>query len=228
MVFNQEQKSTINDLINEAIKPLLELIQNQKTEIEELKKNSKTKTYASLFEPPKNPSNIHKISETEQNVLNALNSEANLQKKKEKNIIIFGLEEGSTSNLDNNNIKELLTSIKIDSKLVHKATRLSNKSTVNAGKPGLVLVEFNSKETVQVALKANKLLRSKNNNKTFINQDLTVSQRKQLRTLNEQKEKLNNDLGNDNDEIWVLRNFNLIKIKRRKEANQQNVQDVQH
>ncbi len=55
---------------------------------------------------------------------------------------------------------------------MHKTPKFTNKSSFYSDKPGLVLVEFNSKETVQVFLKVNRLLRNKNNNKTFINQDL--------------------------------------------------------
>jgi hypothetical protein len=224
----ETHKDAINAIIQEAIKPLMELIKKQQLEIDELKSHPKKATYASFFDPPKDPSIKHTISEAEQNVLNALNTETNHQKKKEKNVIIFGLEEGSTSNIDDKNISNLLKSINIDSNLVHKTTRFTNKSNVHSDKPGLVLVEFKSKETVQIALKANKALRNNNNNnKTFINQDLTISQRNQFKSLNELKLKKNKELQKDSDEIWVIRNFNLIKIKKNNKERRSNLSNEQ-
>jgi hypothetical protein len=155
------------------------------------------------------------LSETEKNYLNAVNTESQSQSKKEKNIIIFGLNETGNIETDKLSVINLFKSIDLNESSIVNTKRFSKGVNQN-DKPGLILVELKSKSDVQLAISANKKVRENNIYKNlFINQDFTVAQRAQYKKLRDERTDLNKNLPKNNNEYWGIRNFMLIKIKKK-------------
>ena len=147
--------------------------------------------------------------------------------KKEKNVIIFGVEKRAGEN-----VKGIVGSIfeEIGVQLEkYKVTRFKESTNGNAGP---ILVELEDTDSKMEVLKAaSKLRDSTDYKKVYINRDLTqaeMKREKELRVMrNERNEKLPNGTGHkrtgrhkfegddeDSDFFWGIRNGELKKIKK--------------
>ena len=83
-------------------------------------------------------------------LVRARNKEELEKKKKETNIIIFGLANGDSETDEKKRLSDILKTIKIEFSSVKRRVRLGKQNT--SDKPAPVLVEFNDKETRDTAL----------------------------------------------------------------------------
>jgi hypothetical protein len=162
------------------------------------------------------------VSESETRVFNAISSECKEKAKKEKNIIMFGVQESKETEKakldehDLNGIGKIFDDINLDKTRIIKHFRLKSK---DATKPGAVVVELDSvlyqKQVLSSASELRKFEEYKN--KVYINPDLTFRERASLKLLLEERKKLNKaELDKSSTFRFVIRNDMLEKIEIKK------------
>ena len=144
--------------------------------------------------------------------------------KKEKNLIVFGLEKGTN---DKAAVKEIFEVIEVEVE-EFKVHRFRDGKE---GKPGPLVVEFKDVDNKMKVLKEARKLRNSKFDKVFINQDLTESEMVRDRDLRRQRMEANAKLplgdgnlkygmskfGDEQQEskfYWGIRNGELRKIKK--------------
>lgn len=205
-----------------VIEKLVEDVNDLKTRVkvleEEKAANSQPiKLFSSLLQ-----GNDKAPSVVEANIISAVNRESKERKSREKNVVIFGLEESKAedemtkTNEDELHLNGLLEAMSIDSRTVNKFNRLKSK---NVDKPGAVLVEFKMIETKLQALKAAKNLKSIEKYKeTYVSTDMTLAERITHKNLVKVRDERNKKLRNTNGEIvgdkyWGIRDNVLKELK---------------
>ena len=128
--------------------------------------------------------------------------------KKENNVVISGLAFESTEK-DEQLLDEIMTELSLEKGDMKKQIRLKKRNTSNSqnsnsqnsnSKPPLILVEFNSAENQQNALRNAKNL--KNNDKfknVYVNADRTEIERMKDRVLREERKRRNEKLPNESN-----------------------------
>lgn len=189
------------------------LLKNQVNDLSSKQSDSvtvKKPLFSSLFDGGSKQSLI----ETEINVLNAVCVESEQIKKKENNVIIYGL---ANSDDDKKRVENVFNHINIESSVIKRVQRIKSKSTTN-DKPAPLLIELSNKDLRFKILKSAKNLKqSTEYNNVFINLDLTVAQRAHHKNLIKQRIEKNAILKQNNvtDYYYGIRNnrVEVIKIK---------------
>ena len=162
-----------------------------------------------------------KPAEFETKVLNAISAEVKAKSSKEKNVVIFGLNESNKTTKeekeeeDKEKIQEIFTALNLNNIKVQKQYRIKS-SKPNANKPSIVVVELSSKIEQQQVIQESRNLNnlSEYKDKVYINSDLTIAERASLRMLLTERNKLNKiETDSSTPFRWVIRNDKLEKFK---------------
>jgi hypothetical protein len=149
-------------------------------------------------------------SDPEITMLNVICNESDEIKRKEKNLIIFGL-----PNSDDNNkaVNEYFTTFKADFQKVDKVFRFNKSVKSKANEPSAVLVVLKNKDDkFEILKKAKNCKDNINYSKTFLNLDLTIAQRQLNNKFITERKKLNENLSNTSTFYYGIRNNKILKI----------------
>ena len=202
-------ESKINNLIktNDDLQKKIESLEKQQT-------NITPPLFSSLLSKAK-------PAEFETKVLNAISAEVKAKSSKEKNVVIFGLNESNKTTKeekeeeDKEKIQEIFTALNLNNIKVQKQYRIKS-SKPNANKPSIVVVELSSKIEQQQVIQESRNLNnlSEYKDKVYINSDLTIAERASLRMLLTERNKLNKiETDSSTPFRWVIRNDKLEKFK---------------
>jgi hypothetical protein len=224
LLFTKEQEDFINSAIQKAVLPLQQSLKILELENLELKKKINEQKdahdqfqskplYSSLFSKDSNgsSSSTQHLAEPVIDLINAVNNENNEILKKEKNLIIFGLEGKGVD--DSTQISKLFDEIGADKNEIVKHFRFKSITT---NKPAPLCVILKNKiARNKILFKAKNLRSSPNFVNVFINSDQTKAQRIVFNRLKEEKNKLNSQ--NQNKEVYfVIRDGKVLKIRNQK------------
>lgn len=165
-------------------------------------------------------------------VVAALNNEQREKVKREKNIIVFGLEAAGTTDDDKTSIYQLINTLNVNTNDIENAVRLNNARNNNTRRPHPVLVTLKSSAIRENALKSAKELKNHDiYKKISISPDLMPNERLALKSEVDECKKLNLTLLNA-PYYWGIRNGVKRKIDRhtkrfyKEPANQQALQQL--
>ncbi len=192
----ESQLIAVNNLIKLAIdnlkieeKKKWDDMMNRISKIQELNKSLEQENKKITDENKKLYSQMTKVSQSsnkfffnsKEQALKAICAENVEIKSKESNIILFGVPESYkvdkdlVKNDDTDKVNKILAKIDIDTSTVKSFFRF--KKSNSSDKPGLIRVEFNSKDTAIKAINSSNKLKNDIDFKTvFINSDLTKTQ----------------------------------------------------
>ena len=209
-----------NQQLNNKYSSLLEL--NTKTALEVERLNIKSneivmnehaiqtpnRLYSELFEM-----NNNKVSKPLQDIIKVVTDNEDDKRKREKNLLIFGLK------VDKNEkhfitVKKLLNDIGIDNKCVHEAFYLN--STSDHAPIKLVTKDSYSKNLILKASRHLKQINLQNNTKISISMDLSLIDRQIHKDLIGNRNELNSKLQINSDHYYGIRNNNVVKINKKK------------
>lgn len=170
--------------------------------------------FSSLFV---NGSKTNKLETNETNVLNAVAMENDEIKKRERNLVVFGLPESDKADEekesdDKNKIDELLKIMNVESSKIKRIVRFKRGAT---DKPGVVLVELKNKDDRLNIIKAAKKLKDLENYKNvYFNFDLTSAQKSLSKQLIAERNRMNGELASENF-YYGIRSNKLVKIQKK-------------
>ena len=150
-------------------------------------------------------------------ILNAVTKEKNEQRKREKNLIIFGTKSTKTEPaelIEENNkiVNDILIEIGKSEVVPAYVKRLRAKNGENSGP---IIVEFKEIYDRNSVLKSAKILRTKNGYKQiYINPDLTESERIMDHELRVERNKLNANLDQNSPFRFGIRGNDIVKVKK--------------
>jgi hypothetical protein len=211
--------------VEEAILDLRREKDALRSENEQLKKamkqNNEGLSWASklaINQPGKN-SSVEKIA-----VLNTVTQELSEQKRRERKIVITGVQASNNNNNNENDdaakVKQILEVTGVGGDCVKFTKRLKAKDEDGNGipgdkrRPGVIVVEMDTVESREKVLAGAKNLKEKFA-KVFISKDLTYAERELNYKLRMERNKLNNDLSEDSEYLWIVSSNRLIKTKKR-------------
>jgi hypothetical protein len=159
------------------------------------------------------------ISESETRVINAISAEQKEKVKKEKNVVVFGLEESNRKEKDeirlddDESIGKVFDAIGLDKSKIVKHFRLKRNDIT---KPGPLVLEISEssyqKQVLSVARDLNGIKEYKK--RVFINPDLTYRERASLKLLLGERKRLNEEEENKKSSFrFVIRNDLLERIE---------------
>ena len=164
--------------------------------------------FSDLFERNKN-----KVSKPLQDIIKVVTDHEDNKRKREKNLLIFGLK------VDKNEkhfvtVKKLLYDIGIDEKCVNDAFYLN--ATNDHAPIKLVTSDSYSKNLILKASRHLKQINIQNNTKISICQDLSMIDRQIHKDLILNRNELNGKLQTNSDHYYGIRNNNVVKIIKKK------------
>ena len=171
------------------------------------------KTWATLFDNKKSDGHLK--------LLNVVSEENKQRKKKEKNVIIFGLKESEKNSItekkedDMSEIEQICQVLGVEN-TVEGAFRLNAKDT---NKPKPLVMVLKDRETRNKFLQAAKRLRDSNEFKSvFLGPDLTEAQRLKHKELVKIRDKKNEKMSNEEKDkkIWCIRDNEVVQLNKRK------------
>lgn len=207
-------------LILDQTVPLLNEINRLKEENNLLKEkvaslesmnSSSVATTKPLFSDLFNGSTKKNLENTEINVLNAISVEQGEIKRKEKNIIIYGLNTNDANS--KSDVEKVFDEIKVDKALINKVVKFKRNNDTNKTAP--ILVELTNKDVrIEIVKAAKKLKESTSFRNVFINFDLTIAQQALTKQLINERNKLNRELKEQdiNNYYYGIRNNKIIKL----------------
>ena len=215
------QVNTLSGRVSELEKQNLakdQTIANLNSEINALKlnkENSKTnqeKLWSTVAK---------KNSEVRMNIINVVADENKERNKKEKNIIVFGLEESKKDTItekkeeDISRVNKICEALSLENADLEAVFRLNAK---DKNKPKPLVMVLKNKETRNKFLYASKSLKSSDDYKSvFLCPDLTESQRLKYKELvkirNEKNEKLSEE--EKSNKIWCIRDNEVVLLKKK-------------
>ena len=173
-----------------------------------------------------------KLNETQTNILNVVGHEQNQRRRKERNVILFGVPASKAATVDLQikedkvTIKEIFTEIRLpnDADSMVSVTRIKpnpSKTTTNPPplRPTLVDFSYSNRSIEEVLKVAKKLKESVKYNKVFLNKDLTNVELVQLKQLIEIRNDSNKKLKETNTSSstvatyrYGIRNDRVVKV----------------
>lgn len=217
------QTEEFKKLINEHTAALIREIESLKSENVMLKErvalletnslSSSTATNKPLFSDLFNGTTKKNLENTEINVLNAISVEQSEIKRKEKNIIIYGLNSNEVNSNVKADVEKVFDAIQLDKTLISKVIKFKRQGDVN--KPAPILVELQNKDSrIEIIKAAKKLKNSASFGSVFINFDLTIAQQALSKQLINERNKLNKDLKEQNvgNYYYGIRNNKIVKL----------------
>ena len=189
-------------------------VEELKTDVEALRKsNSQLSTYATKVKA----SSVASTTDTHK-IVNAVVADLNKRKVRENNVVIFGVPVSENDNVNSvkDTVKEVLSTVGIESKKIGEVYRLKSKSS---SKPPPIVVQLPSRDDRNEALKRSKQLRSESRfDGVYINPDLTWAERIEARELRQERNRMNKELeakckdsGEKFDYHFVVRHGKVVK-----------------
>jgi hypothetical protein len=167
--------------------------------------------YSSLFKIDDNK----KITDPIHNIINIVNNNVEEKKKRELNLIVYGLKVDSTDK-SFTTIKKLMNDIGVNNNNIIKASYLKKKD-VNNDKAPIKIETYNNESKFFILKSARKLqeYNQKNKTKIFISQDLSEIDRQLMKKLIEQRNDLNQKLINNEKYYFGIRDNKITKLNKR-------------
>jgi hypothetical protein len=188
-----------------------EMINELRKELAAAKKSPPVVTWAKIAEDKSKRTSEH-VS-----LLNVVANENKDRDKKEKNIIIFGLEESKKETVvakkedDMVKLNAIFNVMQVDAPEIDNVFRINGKDT-NKAKP-LILVLKSVKERNKI-LKCTRKLKDSEYKDVFLSPDLTEAQRAGFKKLVEERNQKNAE-NTDQEYIFVIRDDRVVKQKRK-------------
>ena len=191
-------------------------VEELKANVEALRKsNSQLSTYASKVKE----SSVAPTTDTHK-IINAVVTDLNNRKVRENNIVVFGVpvSDNSKDNSAKDTVKEVLSTVGVDSVKIGEMYRLKSKSST---KPPPIVVQLPTREDRNEALKRSKNLRCESRfDGVYINPDLTWAERVEAKELRQKRNDMNKELeeksknsGEKLDYHFVVRHGKVVKSK---------------
>lgn len=129
-------------------------------------------------------------------MLSVVKNELKKEDKLLQNVIVSGLNESNDKEIEKERVVKLLNELDIDVRKVKRSTRLRKQGvTPNESKPSLLLIEFDSQSTAELALSnAKKLKDNSLFRKVYVNRDKTETDRITEANLRKRRNELNKSL----------------------------------
>ena len=213
----------------EKLKTLNEKLNTRVDSLEEWKKHKSTKEanniniinkqlFSDLFsKPEKNKPPSEPIS----NLVNIISTNEDEKKRKQNNVIIFGLNIVKEEELENN-VNSFLSSINIDKSNINKIIRMNKRGVINPTAPiKLITHDLDCKYRILKAAKQLQSINQTNKTKISISQDLTEIERINNKAIINERNKLNDELRNQPnydsiDFYYGIRKNQVIQLKKTK------------
>ena len=152
----------------------------------------------------------------ELNILNAIEKERSQKDRKENNVVIFGLDQGSDNASTEENVIKLFRKLNVPEAIkIKKCYQTKSKENGNKNKTLPIIVELSNKTEVLTVLRTSKFLKEINNDlksRIIINKDLTVAQRCNLKQLITERNQLNAKLKENCGFRYGIRDEQIKKI----------------
>lgn len=217
-----ENLATTKDSLIQGLEERVKTLENEKQNLN-LELNNKVKSAAEeaikALPKPTTMADIVKLgvgadkSDFEIALVQAHNNELREKKKKERNILIFGLVPKDNVDQDKQCAHDLTKAIGIDDKSIINCIRLKTKST---DKPPPMLVELESSLIKETALTNARKLRDRDEYKdVFIGPDLTLAERTARKRLSDKCKELNGELGDDSTFVYSIRNGVIVNVDKK-------------
>ena len=213
-----DQNSHISELSAQITK-ITDRLAKLETSTTSISSNPSKPLFSSLF----NSSKPAPPTENERNILNAVLIEQKDQMRRDKSLLIMGVEisEDSSEETKTNKVKEkvydIFSKIQIDHNKIDSIYRFPKKTS--SPYPAIIKIQLKDKIDRLEILKASKILKTSGQaySKVYINPDLTINQRQAEIELIKQRNELNQTKNNSsntdkNTFYWGIRSGILKKI----------------
>ena len=171
-----------------------------------------TRTFADLFKVNEDK----KITEPLHDLINILSNNEEEKRKREYNLIIFGLNV-KTADTNFSTLKKLLTDIGIDHNCISHSTYLRKKDQINENAPiKIVAYDLESKYFILKSARKLREYNLRNKTKIVISQDMSEVDRQVNRKLIEKRNELNSKLNDQETFYYGIRNNKVVSINKNK------------
>jgi hypothetical protein len=218
----KEVLATITTKITSLEEKVTLLTENSKEKDEKIKnleklleKNEKNPSFAAIMSKDTN----NKVTKEQIKLINLIDDEESLKKKKVNNLIIFGLEESEkevgTELIEEEKTKmnDLFKECEIEANFSN-LYRVGKERKPNKVRPICITLDDNSK-MLSILKASNKLRKGKNYKNVYINKDLTIAERQKEKELKEEKKRKNTELLAKEPETtyrYCIRRNDIVKL----------------
>ncbi len=155
------------------------------------------------------------LAEPLHNIINLLSNNDEEKRKREFNLIIFGLKV-SKDDKSYSTIKKFLKDLGVNENHVHSVSYLKKKDVINENAPiKLTATDIDSKFIILKAAKKLKDNNIKNSTTISITLDMSEIDRQLHKKLDEQRKSLNSQFKNDKLYYYGIRHYSVVKINKK-------------